>query len=299
MAEKISKIKKAVYQGVLPIGDIELDCAVLEDGTRVLTAASMFTAFDRPRKGSSSRLELDGTKSPPFLTANNLKPFINKELIEGTNLIEFQDGARFKTGYKANVLPLLCEMYLFARREGALTKHQEKLAIRAEILVTAFARVGIDALVDEATGYQHERTQDALRILLSKYIAEGLQKWIKTFPDSFFQELDRLYGNEETISRKRPQYYGNFINTHIYDPIEKGYVKKELDSLNIKEDGKRKARFHQWLSEDGKTLLVHQIGKVEGLMEACENSEHFKEFSKKQKEILIAPYLFEEMNRIL
>jgi hypothetical protein len=64
---------------------------------------------------------------------------------------------------------------------------------------------------DEATGFQRDRKHDALRLLLWKYIAEGLQKWLNTVPDSFFLELDKLYNNEPTASHKRPQYYGHFI----------------------------------------------------------------------------------------
>lgn len=50
------KLKSALYSAPLPIGDVELDCAVLEDGTRVLSAKSVFDAFDRPRKGINTRL---------------------------------------------------------------------------------------------------------------------------------------------------------------------------------------------------------------------------------------------------
>jgi len=68
----------------------------------------------------------------------------------------------------------------------------------------AFAKIGIVALVDEEIGYQLDRKHDALRLLLNKYIAEGLQKWLHTFPDTFFAELDRLYGNSKTGPRSRP-----------------------------------------------------------------------------------------------
>ncbi|MDP2246877.1 MAG: P63C domain-containing protein, partial [Nitrosomonadales bacterium] len=221
-ANKIDKLPtpKALYIGTLPIGDIVLDCAVLDNGARVLTATSIFTAFGRARKGMNSRLEIDGTKLPPFLASKNLEPFINQDVIERTMPIRYLDGAKEKTGYVAGLLPKMCEIYLSARRVGGvLTASQEKLAEQSEILLSALAQVGIDALVDEATGFQYDRKHNALRLLLSKYIAEGLQKWLFTFPDSFFVELDRLYGNEPTTSRKRPQYYGKFINKYVYDPI--------------------------------------------------------------------------------
>lgn len=293
------KPAKALLSGLLPIGDVELQCAVLENETRILSAASVFKAFNRSRKGMNNRLEVGGTKIPPFLATKNLKPYINEELMRWTKLIEYKDGKSIKRGYDSLLLPAMCDVYLRARRDGALTKSQEKLAIQAEILLTAFAKIGITALIDEATGYQKSRNNDALRMLLAQYIAEGLREWARTFPDSFFDELDRLYSNEKTTSRSRPRYYGKFINKYIYEPIEHGYVKAELDKLNITPEGKRRARFHQWLTDEGKTILVHRTGKVEGLMERCQNIEQFKRAAAKQKNISIAPYLFDEMNRII
>lgn len=292
-------LPKAMYWGVLPIGDMQLDCVVLDNGTRILTATSIFQAFGRSRKGMNSRLEIEGTKLPPFLAAKNLEPYINQIVIGRTSLVRYLDGKQEKAGYIATLLPSMCEVYLSARRNTALVASQLKLAEQSEILLSALAHVGIDALVDEATGYQLDRRHDALRILLSKYIAEGLQRWILTFPDSFFIELDRLYGNEQTTSRNRPQYYGHFINKYIYAPIENGYVKNKLNELNIGEDGKRKARFHQWLSGDGRNILVHQIGRVQGKMEDCSGIKQFKARQEKQKIISIAPYLFDEMNGIM
>jgi hypothetical protein len=71
----------------------------LDNGKRVLTAVSIFTAFGRARKGMNSRLEIDGTKIPPFLAAKNLEPFINQDIISRTALISYKDGDKVKTGY--------------------------------------------------------------------------------------------------------------------------------------------------------------------------------------------------------
>lgn len=288
----------ALLSGPLPIGSVDLQCAVLDDETRILSATSIFTAFKKRRQGMNDRLEIDGIKLPPFIAANNLKPYINQDVIGRIKLIEYRDGTAIKTGYDASLLVDICKMYLSARRDGVLTSKQLPQAAQAEILLEAFANVGVAAVIDEATGYQKVRTNDALRLLLSRYIAEGLQKWLYTFPDTFFAQLDKLYGNE-TTSRKRPQYYGKFINKYVYDPIENGYVKSQLDKLNIKEDGGRRARFHQWLSNEGRDVLIRQIGRVEARMEMHEDIYSFKAAEAKQKTISIAPYLFDEMNRII
>lgn len=303
LEEKDSSLDKSLPRALysskeLPIGDVVLECAVLDNGMRVLTATSVFKVFGRPRKGVNSRLEVDGTRLPPFIAAKNLKDFITQDLIDRTKLIEYIDGKSKKSGYEANLIPKMCEVYLKARRSGALVESQQKLAITSEILSISLAQVGIDALVDEATGYQHERKYDALRLLLSKYIAEGLQGWIKTFRDDFFSELDRLYGNSPTSSRKRPSYYGKFINKYVYEPLENGYVKEKLNELNILPDGRRKARFHQWLNSDGREMLLNQIGRTQGLMEASSSIESFKRKAAKRKMVSIAPFLFEEMNNL-
>ncbi len=299
------KIPVAEYSGTLPIGDIELDCAVLEDGTRVLSERAVHRAFGSKRGGSHWKRVKEnegGANLPSFLSANNLAPFISPDLT--ADLVEpmryrVTAGGTVANGIKAERLPEICGVWLAARREDELHPSQEHLAKQAEVLMEAFAKVGIIALVDEATGYQLDRKHDALRLLLNKYIADGLQKWLHTFPDTFFAELDRLYGNPKTSARSRPQYYGRFINRYIYDPIENGYVKAELDKLNITDEGKRRARFHQWLTDEGRTILVRQIGRVEGVMEMCEDIEHFKKVAARQKTISVAPYLFDDMNRII
>lgn len=294
-----------LYSGTLPIGDIDLDCAVLEDGTRVLSERAVHRAFGSKRGGSHWKRMKDkegGANLPSFLSAINLEPFIPNTL--ANNLIEpvrylMGPHGSIANGIKAELLPDICGVWLAARRADELHPSQEHLAKQAEVLMEAFAKVGIIALIDEATGYQLDRAHDALRLLLGKYIADGLQKWLHTFPDSFFSELDRLYGNPKTSPRSRPQYYGRFINKYVYDPIENGYVKAELDKLNITDEGRRKARFHQWLTDDGRTILTRQIGRVEGIMEMCTDIEHFKQVARRQKSISVAPYLFDEMNRII
>lgn len=298
------KVLHALYAGPLEIGETTLDCAVLEDGTRVLSERAVHRAFGSKRGGSHwQRIKAnpDGADLPSFLSANNLSPFVSNELrsalISPIKYTAGQGGA-IANGMKADLLTDICGVYLKARRADKLHPSQEHLASKAEILMEAFAKVGIDALVDEATGYQKDRAHDALRLLLNKYIAEGLRKWIQTFPNTFFSELDRLYGNEPN-GHARPQYYGKFINKYVYNPIEHGYVKAELDRLNITDEGKRRAKFHQWLSDEGRTILTLQIGRVLALMEMSPNIDKFKAAAKKQKDVSIAPYLFDEMNNIL
>ncbi len=299
-SKAVPDLPVARYAGTLALGDTEIGCAVLEDGTRLLTQSDMMRALGRARQAKGRGFYDADVNLPAFLTAKNLKDYIPNDLYVTSSQIEFiMPNGQKAFGYRAELLPQVCEVYLEARDAGVLVQSQLHVAKKAEILVRSLAKVGIVALVDEATGYQRDRRHDALRLLLEKYIVEGFQKWIHTFPDSFFAELDRLYDNAPTTPRARPQYYGRFINKYVYDPIEHGYVKAELDKLNITDEGKRRARFHQWLTDEGRTILTRQIGKVEGIMEMCNDIEHFKTVARRQKSITVAPYLFDEMNRII
>ena len=281
------KLPKALYRGTLPIGGVELDCYILDDDertpTRILSASAVFKAFERPQQSMNSKVMTEGIKVPPFMAAKNILPLIDQDILKLITPVYFMDGGVKKRGYKAELLPIICDLYLQVQREGRLLPNQKKIADKAGIMLAAFAKVGVAALIDEATGYQINRKSDALRILLEQYIEDGVRKWMKQFPDEFFSELDRLYGNENLKANQRLRYYGRFISTYIYKPMENEYLKLELDKKNIKDDGERAARFHQWLTDFGKNQLILQIGRVMGVMEISTDIRKCKERIARQK----------------
>ncbi len=92
-------------------------------------------------------------------------------------------------GDRAEILPVLCEVYLGARHEGVTVPSQLPAAKAAEILIRGFARVGIIALVYEATGYQEVRARYELQAILEAYVRPEFRKWLKAFPDDFFRDV--------------------------------------------------------------------------------------------------------------
>lgn len=83
-----------------------------------------------------------GTELPVFIEANNLKPYIPSDLDLVPRKIITPRGVAAE-GFKADMLPAVCDVYLSARSHGALTAAQQKVALECELLVRAFARVGI------------------------------------------------------------------------------------------------------------------------------------------------------------
>lgn len=219
-------IHKAQYAGQIHIGNKILPCAVLDDGTRVLTQEGFLKAIGRsgkPAAGRGSSVE----KIAPFLDLDNLKPFINEELVSSTKPILFRTIKGIRAyGYKADLLPKVCEVYLRARDENVLLQPQIKFAQACDILIRGLAHIGIIALVDEATGYQEVRDRLALQEILDRYLTDEWAKWTKTFPDDYYRELFKLKGIPyPPLSSKRPQYIGHWTNDIIYSRLAPGVLK--------------------------------------------------------------------------
>jgi P63C domain len=264
--------RKAWGSGPLNIGGSIIDCYVLEDGTPILNKAKMMKAIGRQWKGSSR------TEMPVFVGAVNIQPYIKQELIEKLKGIDFYYGGRLLNGYHAEILPEICNVYLDARRAGILTGNQEPIAQACEILLTSFAKVGITALIYEQLGFEKFKHPEAFRMLIESYLSEEIRKWSKEFPDELFIQMDRIYGNEKTTSRNRPQYYALFIRKYIYKPIEKGLVLGRLDEkVPVTERGYRKNRLHSALStEIGLPAIKSQIWQVLGVLKSSANKRKFE-----------------------
>lgn len=262
----------------LRIGDVEIPCYVLEDETRVLSQRGLISGLGMV-KGSTRSGDDQLT-----VLANGLleKSFITSEMADVIkNPIRFKPphGGRAAYGYPATVLADLCEGILSARAAGGLDNRQANLAKQCEILVRGFARVGIIALVDEATGFQRDRAKDALAKILETFIAKELQPWVRTFPADFYQELFRLRGlSFPGESVKRPQYFGVLTNDIVYKRLAPG-VLEELQRITPRnDDGRPKAKYFQSLTTNaGYPKLREHLGKVIAMMQLSSDYQDFKE----------------------
>jgi hypothetical protein len=234
----------------LKIGNVEIPCYVLDDGTRVLSQRHFLEAMGRHPK-ANVRKEGEEEQLPPILQSKAINPFITKELIAKSRPIKFRTTAGvLASGYRAELLPDVCEVYLKARESGTLNRQQQHVAKQAEILVRGLANVGIIALVDEATGYQRDRKRDELAKILEAFVAKELQKWLKTFDLEFYELICELRGEPLERAKQRPAYFGTLTNNLIYDRLAPG-VRQKLDEVNpITEKGRRKHVHHRHLTQD-------------------------------------------------
>jgi hypothetical protein len=166
-------IRKVKYKGELDLSGKKIACCVLEDGTRVLTGrgyARALKMLDEAEKGK----ETSGSRLDRYLNQKSLKPFLYKgKRLDHYDPLICYDGGKKVNGYEATRLVDFCDGMLEARNHIKLDTRQEIIAKESEIIVRATAKVGIIALVDEATGYQYEREQFELQKILKLLVLEG------------------------------------------------------------------------------------------------------------------------------
>ena len=83
-------IPKATHQGTInQETEFPIDCYNLDNGDRVLSRIGFLKAIGRTGKAKGGRKYDQEFQLPVFLTANNIKPFIDEDLKENSEPIVF------------------------------------------------------------------------------------------------------------------------------------------------------------------------------------------------------------------
>ncbi len=288
-------LPKETHAGVLKLG-AGIPCSVLSNGQRVFSVNGLLRAFGT---GAKSRATLDGgTPVPEFLAAINVQPFISLELrsrLENTTQFRPLRAGGLALGYDADILNLICDALLDARAAGVLRPNQLRIAGAAELLTRAFSKVGLIALIDEATGYQFDRAHDELQRLVALYVVEDMRPWVRMFPDAFFRRVYKLYGwPYKPGVTQGPRYVGKFINNYIYDGLPEAVLERLRERNPVVNDkGQRRHKHFQFLTEDvGDPAVDRRLASVMTLIDVSQNKDHFKQmyrvaFPKMGEQLLI------------
>lgn len=313
-----TKILQATHEGILKIGDKEIKCAVLEDGTRILTQTSVYSAFDRKQRGRRAKdpvVELNGQKIfiPAFLGGKNMVDYLSEHEISQILPIRYVSmSGRVTEGYIAYILPTLAEIWLKAREDHnagiiKLNHRQVEVAKRAEMLVRSLARVGITALVDEATGYIRDKKANEYKELFYQFIREDItEKYAKPLKsrEGFWNGIYKIYGLKRTPGKNHPQFFGKFLRKYLYAPLlrSNGAILEIIDERNpiiVSKNGTRyrKDSMYQFLEkevafEEWKNNLI----KIETILEMSPNQRSFE--SNFAKVFKIDPYTQYEDSQI-
>lgn len=279
----VSGLPRAIAEGVLIIGDLHIPCAVLDDvnSTRVLTQEGFLTAIGRAGKAKGGEgATVDGL--PAFMRANNLKPFIDNDLVKSTTPIEFvplrgpgYQGRAF--GYRASLLPGVSWVYQDAMVAGKLLPSQDHIGKACSRLLKALTNYAIEDLVDIATGFEDMRKRRAIDKIIEKYVEKEAQPWVKMFPLDFYRHIYRLNGWLFAPDKtQRPGVVGTWTND-IYDRLAPGVRAAMHDRVRRNARGKPTQKLTQYLTpESGKPHLERLLEGVILLMRMAPTWAEFR-----------------------
>ncbi|QTA88824.1 P63C domain-containing protein [Desulfonema magnum] len=261
-----NKIKSpfAKYSGVLDLGNTPVECYVLDTLKRVISLRAVLKAI----------ANIEGGVVEDYIGVKALKPYINKRLIVEENIsFTIPGNPKAGKGITSDNFLKICRAYVSALSDGKLkTETQKNIAIRCSIILSACAEVGLIALIDEATGYQHARGENALQVTLNTFIAEEMQAWEKVFPDELWEEFGRLT-NWQGPLHSRPKYWGKLVTQIIYNTLSPeiaNYLKHNRPS--------RSGKHHQWFTRDvGLKSLIPHIWQIIGIAKTCDTIEELRE----------------------
>jgi hypothetical protein len=275
IAEEEVRVPVATHWGELSIGNAVLPAYVLDTGERVFSLKGVVVGL----------IGTEGGQLAKYIKVKTIKPFLPFDLQpqEGDSipaLRKFDTGGdgftKFAQGITVERFMDLCAAYSEAADapDNQLTERQAETAARARAFLRATAKVGIVALVDEATGYQFDREEDALQFKLQLYLAEEMRPWEKTFPDDLWKEFGRLTGWKGPV-HQRPKYWGKLVMELVY-----GYL--DADVADWLKQHAPKPRFgqnyHQWLtSQYGLRKLVEHIWMLIGMARTCSTIMELRE----------------------
>lgn len=276
---------KVAYHGVWDVlgnNAILIDCYVTDDKKRLLSLRGTARAMGFKGGGSTALVR--------NLSAQWIRPYLSDSVsnwLNNVDTLERVDGARGKDfiPFESDLFVDLCNSYVKAKNDGIFDgprwKKQSETADKMLAIMSAFAKVGIVAIIDEITGYQVEREKDELQKILAHYINKELLPWAKRFPDEFYIEMFRLKGWEYRGIPK-PPYVGKLTNYLVYEQLPEGVIQELKIKNPINERGNRLNRHHQFLTDHtGIPHLDKHLSSVITLMRISDNWNDFEKNFKK------------------
>ena len=267
--------------------DVSIDCYVTESGQRLMSLRATARAMGLSGSGSVALLR--------NLKSNYLQKYLSEDLKNWINKADNNELYKVK-GYRNSFVPFeatlfvdVCKAYISAKNDGVfdsdIWKKQSELADKLLAIMSAFAKVGIIAFIDEITGYQELRKKDELQKLLAEFVRKEYLPWTKRFPNEFYEEMYRLKGWDYNGNARTP-LVGKLTNYLVYDLMPEG-VLEELQKRNPIDEKihRRKYRHHQFLEETGIDYLDKHLRAIIIMMRGFDSWDEFDKAFRKSFEL--------------
>nr|WP_286674417.1 P63C domain-containing protein [Clostridium sp. VAP52] len=275
------KKPKVISSGVLEIFN-DLPCYVLDDGQRVFRLSNLTKSLRDKEHG----------KFGNYLASSNIIKYLPERLRPLTDenhdrtpqgVIEFEFNEKIEKGYNSEDFMDVCSAFVTANLNNEkLSEAQQEIVKNANKFVLSTAKIGIVALIDEATGYQNVRHSKELQLKMKYFLVEddNAREWEKIFPDDLWFEFGRLTNWKGSL-KKRPKYWGKLVKELIYNLLDKDIAEYLYKNKPPRYNGHIK--YHQWLNEGyGTKELTQHIWQIIGMAKTCENMKELKQLTSQK-----------------
>jgi hypothetical protein len=254
---------KAISTGALKFGSAEVDCYNLDDGRRVLSQRGVIRGLTGGAKGGPGAANLARyiDRLPEKHRALALVPVVEFVLPSGT----------VAHGREADWFVDLCNAYVDAAVEGALTKQQIHLGRQARAIVSACAKTGIAALIDEATGFQYVREHGMLASIFEKALRREAGEWQRRWQDDVVDALCRTF----RIQRSGKEFPAPLMGVvgKLYRTILGAEVHDELKRRNPRGDDRDVHT--QWMTDDVLSALRDHMEVIKAFAMTTDSKTQF------------------------
>jgi hypothetical protein len=224
------------------------DCYVLDGAVRVLS-----------KRGLIQMLSRNGRKAGDFEEYLAALPKRYEHLAADAKLEFILPGGRVGHAVDVDTVLAICVAYDEADEANELRKNQRHLARNARRVIRAAAKVGLTALVDEATGYEAIRERGEL----GRLFRDELGAWEETFSPKLVARLCALgLAGEKHAKWTGGRYPRPLAKAfrRIYDLIIGETATRHLKALNP--EPHLGSNHHQWLTDEVRELLKRNMGIV-------------------------------------
>lgn len=247
---------------------VDVECYVLNDPakTAVISQTGMARALGMAARGSVF---------PRFLSSQVMADFVGIELrakLEKPLVFQWAGAGTEQppttiNGFDAALLIDLCNAITAANAAGKLGKRYDKVVQQAAIITGASAKSGIRYFVYALAGYSPSVEEVITAFKL--YVREEARKYEHEFPPELYLAWHRLYQIPMPM-RGKPWLFKELTLKHVYIPLakSKGKILELLRDAKARDEGERRKKLHQFLTEVGTRALRLHIGRLTEMAES-------------------------------
>jgi hypothetical protein len=292
------KLPHATHEGVIKFADIEIECAVLDDNERIVSAQGLADVLKHAigdfvgsahadtvaamlreaiEKDGNTQAAEDAPSPPPVdigaLIGDLLKG--NPEGLFGKAQFFSEKSGHVEFGVPleifAEVTSSLAQTHIFV----PFPDQGDAMSVQVTTPISTHSMV---VILDAATGFRRDQAADAACHMLESHVPEAVKPWVRTFRIEFFEQLFRLHGLD--LDRSEPPTdaaMAEFAELVFERHLDAGLVEALRGSEpKVPKAVQKTLTAHRLPPELGQLVLQEYVASVTTVMKLSDDRKQFE-----------------------